>query len=638
MIQLVVKRGILIVEGSPGDEIFEWDRRVFFTAAAGYEIDSSGHRYLFRDEKRLMEALRDTVGYLQDEGIKFEPDLTAAGLIQQLHVEETTFEESSRKGLSAKIALLEEDAQTNLIRRLKPHQQQGIRHLLAVQHGANFSVPGSGKTTVVYGVFDVLLRKKAVDKLIVVGPRSCFLPWEEESSACFNQPLRIARLTGIKATRLGLYLRSQEYDLFLSTYQTAANDLEDIIGLCKKHKCFVVVDESHNIKRFEAGVWSDAMLTLAPFAARRAILSGTPVPNDYTDLWNQITFLWPGEQVLGNRNSYRHKCEDSSELASVREALRPFFFRVPKSELDLPKVTFSKVKCDLNTYQASIYRALSVRFLREIDLEPEDRQRLRLWRRAKLVRLLQAASNPALLTQYSEEFDIPPISGEGASVIQLIDNYTKYEMPAKVTVTNELVRDLLLDNHKVVVWTSFVHNIRMLSHLLKDLDPLVVYGAVPRDESEDVEFNREQQIRRFKTINSPAVLIANPAACAESISLHRVCHHAVYLDRTFNCGQYMQSLDRIHRIGLESDEVVTYHILVARNTIDETVDRRLNEKQAAMFHLLEDELPVGTFETEEHQMEQSEDEETVDFQETVKDMRKRYGTDTASLTPANSDR
>ena len=44
------------------------------------------------------------------------------------------------------------------------------------------------------------------------------------------------------------------------------------------------------------------------------------------------------------------------------------------------------------------------------------------------------------------------------------------------------------------------------------------------------------------------VLVANPAAAAESISLHEHCNHALYLDRTYNAGQFLQSQDRIHRL------------------------------------------------------------------------------------------
>ena len=86
----------------------------------------------------------------------------------------------------------------------------------------------------------------------------------------------------------------------------------------------------------------------------------------------------------------------------------------------------------------------------------------------------------------------------------------------------------------------------------------------------------------------------------------------------------MQSLDRLHRIGLEPGEIVTYHIILAQQTIDETIDRRLSEKQERMLRLLEDELPVGTFEVEQYEMEPTEDEETIDFEEALKDIREQY--------------
>jgi len=632
MTKLRVKNNVLIVEAREGEQIFEWDHRIFFTTAAGYQLDDLHNRYLLHDQRQIHDVLRETVSYLREEGIEFQTDETVTKLLKQFQTEQREYEEATRTGLQIRPSKKPVRASLRLARQLKLYQQRGLEHLLGVKYGANFSVPGSGKTTVIYAAFDILRREDIVDKLLVIGPRSCFLPWEEESVACFGHSLKSARLTGSKTTRQISYLQSDEYDLFLCTYQTATNDVDELISLCKRHRLFVVIDESHNIKRLEGGVWSEAMLSIAPHAVRRAILSGTPVPNDYTDLWTQITFLWPRKQILRDRTSYRYRCEDKTELEVIQRAVRPFFFRASKSDLGLPPVKMNRQKCDLNPYQASIYRALSVKFLREIAVQSDERQQLRQWRKARMVRLIQAASNPALLAQYSEEFDIPPFSGEGVSIVKLIDRYPQFEVPAKIELANRLVHELLTQGEKVIVWTSFVHNIRMLEHLLQEIKPFIVYGAVPQDESEDVEFNREQQIRQFKEASWPTVLLANPAACAESISLHRACHHALYLDRTFNCGQYMQSLDRIHRIGLKPNEVVTYHILIARDTIDETVDRRLNEKQANMLHLLEDELPVGTLEIEEHQMEPSEDEETVDFEETLKDLRKRFKADSSNDT------
>jgi SNF2 family DNA or RNA helicase len=238
-----------------------------------------------------------------------------------------------------------------------------------------------------------------------------------------------------------------------------------------------------------------------------------------------------------------------------------------------------------------------------------------------MVRLLQAASNPTLLYQYSQEFEIPPISSDGTTLVELIEKYPNFEIPVKFEAAVELIKKLIKENKKVVLWTTFIHNIEMLKDKLKSIKYFTVYGAIPRDDNENEIFNREKEIREFKLSKEPCLLIANPAACAESISLHKYCHDAIYLDRTFNCGQYIQSMDRLHRIGLDQNEIVNYYILIAKDTIDETIDQRLDEKFETMIHVLEDEIPIGDLDIEGPELE-NEDEEAADFEATVNDVRK----------------
>ncbi len=352
------------------------------------------------------------------------------------------------------------------------------------------------------------------------------------------------------------------------------------------------------------------------------IASGTPMPNGYADLWSQFTFLWPGKQLLGEKNVYKNRINDIDQQEIIKRQIRRFFFRVKKTDLKLPKPIFLKKEYSLSPIQKQIYHALSVKFLSELNLQPEDKQKLRQWRKAKIIRLMQAASNPTLLKQYSEEFQIPPLTSDGTNLIKLIDNYSQYEIPAKIVTTIELTKKMLSEDRKVIIWTTFIHNIKMLEKLLNGINFYSIYGAIPKDYNEDEDNNREKSIHEFKTIERPAVLIANPAACAESISLHKSCHDAIYLDRTFNCGQYIQSLDRIHRIGLERDEIVNYHILIAKNTIDETIDRRLEEKKETMENVLEDEIPIGSFDIENLSEEQANLEENIDFEETIKDLKR----------------
>src|SRR5688572_29225655 len=123
----------------------------------------------------------------------------------------------------------------------------------------------------------------------------------------------------------------------------------------------------------------------------------------------------------------------------------------------------------------------------------------------------------------------------------------------------------------------------------------MIYGDVPAYmEDEDDSFpSREKIIREFKNKRSSTrVLIANPAACAESISLHTVCHDAIYLERSFNCGQFLQSLDRIHRVGLKKSDKITYYIPIIDTAIERVIDARLASRQSTLYDLLGDPAAV----------------------------------------------
>lgn len=613
MINIKIKNNDLIIEDETKN-IFNWNHRAFLNISLGFEVDEKNNRYLYASRNEFQDIIKEVTNYLKEERLEFSTDKEVSDLILNIQNQTSEFVDV-KKNLSKRTFA---SPPSSLQRELKPYQIKGLNHFLQIKHGANFSVPGSGKTTMVYAYFDELRREGIVDKIFVVGPFSSFSPWEEEAEKCFGKKLNTARLVGAK--RQSYYLQSSQYDLFLCHYQTAANDISEIIKLCKQYKILMVIDESHYIKRFTDGVRSNAILTLAPFATRRVILSGTPMPNGYLDLWSQMTFLWPGKQLLGERNAYKNRCNNTNDQENIKKEVRPFFYRVKKDDLKLPKPKVIKTEYSLKPIQSQIYHALSVRLLTELKLQTEDRQKIKQWRKAKMIRLLQAASNPTLLSQYSQEFEIPPLTSDGTSLVELIEKYSQFEVPAKFEASINLVKKLLSENKKVILWTSFIHNIKMLETSLKGINHYSIHGAIPKDDTEDLD-NRERRIHEFKTTNKPSVLIANPAACAESISLHEVCHDAIYLDRTFNCGQYIQSLDRIDRIS-SSPKISNYHILIAKNTIDETIDSRLDEKFKTMKKVLEDEIPIGTFDVEGPEMEQTESEEKIDFDATIQDVKK----------------
>lgn len=611
----------LIIKTDRAPEILKGMHRIFFLNILEFEISDEPPGYK-KNNSGIHKVLLDAVKYLNNQETEVEFNSEAREVILNIQEEAKKLIRSKVIGATLKNKKINSIIVPGLKRELKKYQIPAVAHLVNIENGANFSVPGSGKTSVVLAAYSILKSRDEVDKLVVIGPRSSFMPWEEEYYECFHKKPSVFRLTGSIAARRHLHRDLSSSEIILMSYQMACNESEELIKLFRNCKSFLVLDESHNIKRFEGGIWSDTIISLAPYAKRRAILSGTPVPNSILDLWSQTTFLWPDNPPLGTKDRFRHNIDkdEKSALKEIKENLYPLYWRVRKKDLNLPKPYFHYIKVKMKPYQKAVYNTLAVKVLSDIIKEPEERSKLRDWRKAKMVRLLQAASNPSLLSKYSEEFKIPPINASGLSIEQVIAKYPNYEMPAKIEAAVKLVRELVKNNQKVIIWTSFIHNIKTLQKVLSDLGPDVIYGEIPKDEDEDEEFNREKIINEFKTSPKHKILIANPSACSESISLHKVCFHAIYLDRTFNGAHYLQSLDRIHRVGLDKNDKVNYWILKCSDTIDEVIDARLKDKKKRMIQLLEKDFSVLDLDSSEEEF--SEDtEEDEDFKMFVKHLK-----------------
>ena len=105
--------------------------------------------------------------------------------------------------------------------------------------------------------------------------------------------------------------------------------------------------------------------------------------------------------------------------------------------------------------------------------------------------------------------------------------------------------------------------------------------------------DRQDAIKRFKNGVSK-IMIANPATLAESISLHKCCQNAIYVNRNYNAAQFIQSKDRIHRINMPKGKTANYFFLINEETVDEAVQERLTIKENRMLKILDsEELEIG---------------------------------------------
>lgn len=484
-------------------------------------------------------------------------------------------------------------------RRLRPHQEHGVLHALTATSAANFSVPGAGKTATALAVAATHIASGTIEVVLVVGPLSCFAPWEHETTATMGSRLRTRRVRGSATQRRSAYDAVRQREIVLVSYASAAADRVPLIDLCRTYKTMLVVDESHRVKRFKGGIWAPALLEIAKESRVRMILSGTPMPQSGKDLYTQLNLLWPDGELTGPRDDFATRVE--KDFAGLLRDIRPFMSRTPKHALGLAPPTITRHDVPMAGTQAEIYELIESHFRKRVAGLETWTERIESLRRGRPIRLLQAASNPDVLNRGDSYYRLPRLETSSASLMERLARYREHEAPAKVAYALKLLDRFASEDRKVVCWSNFIPNLDQFADAVREraiacfqVDGRVAAGSEPSgDTSADDEEpeTRERVIERFLDSEGAAVLIANPASCSESISLHRSCRTAIYLDRTYDCALFLQSIDRIHRLGLPADARVEVHILNAtlagRGTIDHLVDASLLQKENTMLQLLQ---------------------------------------------------
>ena len=504
-----------------------------------------------------------------------------------------------------------------IVRPLYPLQLLSAFHMAFSQNACNFSVPGAGKTSIVYAAY-VYLKSlpendpKHVDKLLVIGPLSSFAPWESEYEACFGTKPSSQRLSGdtaVQRIHKEQHLFSTNPAELTLIFHGGVDSLQnEIISFLKSNKTMVVVDEAHRIKNPE-GVWGKSAVEISKEAVARIILTGTPVPNGYEDLFNLFQFLYPYRYKDILKFHYDNLVELTKTVSPENERVKefvnnisPYFIRIKKSDLKLPSVNEHKIEAEMYSHQREIYDFIETKYVRSFERNNAGTVK-DLLNKAKLIRLRQAATNPALLlkpiaeTLYEDDYEALAIVGklpeefqDDSEIISKIYNYKKTGIPLKFQCVKKLLQDRVIkEGGKAIIWSIFIQNAKELQSYLEEnnIRARLLIGEVGQSEREDT-------IRRF---NDPAndefpVVIANPFAVSESISLHKGCHNAIYLERDYNCSNYLQSKDRIHRYGMAADQQTNYYYILAKDSIDGVIHDRLAEKVKRMEKIIDEEIPL----------------------------------------------
>lgn len=508
--------------------------------------------------------------------------------------------------------------QNMLNRTLYPRQMLCAYHMAFSQNACNFSVPGAGKTSIVYGAYTYLHNlpetdTKYVDHILIIGPLSAFGPWELEYEECFGRKANCKRINGqLPLDSRKQYFYSNASELTLISYASVVSVKDALMHFLRNNRVMVVLDEAHKIKNTSGGVTASTILEIASLCKSRVVLTGTPAPNGYEDIYNLFNFIWPKRNVtrynIGQLKDMSRTVNDS-RVANLLDFINPYYIRIKKSDLGIPATTeHPPIVVPMKDSQRRIYDFIEQRLMEGLDSITSDIHSALV--KAKMIRLQQVATNPSLLHQpladfsLEAEIDLSELQNEDTHIMaDVMQFYDDKEVPSKFEACADLVKNIISRGEKVVIWAIFIKNIDYLHKYLKSqgIESRVLYGATPiatdgmDNDSELYELTRESIIKQFHQANSSFnVIIANPFAVAESISLHKVCHNAIYLERSFNCAHFVQSKDRIHRYGLKDDTVTNYYYILSENSIDETINQRLYLKEQRMIDIVES-TPIPLF-------------------------------------------
>ncbi len=461
---------------------------------------------------------------------------------------------------------------------LTKFQKRDLKTLFRFKNGANFSVQGSGKTAVTLATHLILRNNKdtRANSLLVVAPKNAFLGWEDGFDDCLDNKCKLKKEGLIELT--GTYNSIKKklnsgFKNFIINYEKLISIGNLIANFVSKNRVHFVLDESHKIKS-EGAQRSQAVLSLAyrvPFV-RKDILSGTPSPNRPEDINTQFHFLYPGPEYTGGK----------------------FWVRTTKNELGLPIPKIELVNVEMSKPQIALYtnvvNPLIASLKNDSNVNISNARRIR----QSIIRLIQISSNPVLVTRrQEEEGDI--ILGENIeyNIHRALVKEEEEGGSSKIRYACKEARRLAKEGKKTVIWSYFRWNIEYIGkYLLRDLNAEYIHGGVKMGDDDKELESRKYKIKKFKDKNSDCmVLVANYASCAEGISLHQVCHNAIYLDRSFQADQYLQSIDRICRLGNNDEKnikILQNKIPSSLKNIDLTVNNALQRKIDDMGSFLND--------------------------------------------------
>lgn len=437
---------------------------------------------------------------------------------------------------------------------LRSYQSYGVRWLeyLAENRFGAFLADemGLGKTLQIITLIRNAYEKGMEGNCLIIVPRTLIYNWVSEF-ARFAPSVPVMVHYG--ADRNADNLNAAAGTVILSSYATLRNDIEDFLNT---EYAYVILDEAQNAKNLETKTSSAIRLLKA---RHRIAMSGTPIENGLGDLYSLFRFINPaffGTETEFSRDFLKpiQERNDDQALSDLKLRLYPFMLRREKKDVltDLPPKTEQTALIELSAEHLARYREKAA----ELKARVTGAIGAQGLKKSSFI-ILQALSE---LRRFA---GIPEAEGEYAGT------------SAKREYLLEMVKDIVAEGHKCLIFTNFLAGVELVSEDLANLGigNLVMTGAT---------VNRQLLVEQFQKDPSIGAFIMTLKTGGVGLNL-TAADYVFLLDPWWNRAAEMQAIDRTHRIG-QANPVFCYR-MIAKGTIEERI-LELQDKKAGLAEAL----------------------------------------------------
>lgn len=443
---------------------------------------------------------------------------------------------------------------------LRDYQKDGVKWLYTLYKcdlgGILADEMGLGKTLQAIIFLRKVIELKKNAKILIVSPTSLVYNWENEFLK-FAPELKYIVMADNKKKRQDIMQKFAEYNIFITTYGLVRND-NDYYEDKDFEVC--IIDEAQAIKNYQTGMTRE----IKKIKARTKIaMTGTPLENSVLELWSIFDFIMPGylNSIVRFREAYGIKDVDKDSLKrldNLNYQIRPFILRRKKNEVskELPDKIEQIEYLEMLETEKAMYQSLVEDTKEEIDniIASEGFSKARFKIVTLLTRLRQLCISPALLDK----------DYKASSV--------------KIKRLLEIVKELIKDNHKILIFSSFKSAVELVKAQLDEesISNYVIDGSVSGKERVMLvdAFNKDKTSCFLITLKSGGTGLNLTSA---DIVIH--------LDVWWNPQVENQATDRAHRIG--QTKKVTVLKLINKGTVEEKIIELQEKKKVLSDNLIE---------------------------------------------------